>query len=91
MKIKDGQKFALLRLCQKYIKGRNGRLFLVGKILKKEIQSFDDLSITDWQIIRNFAYDNWSNDDWTISNKFANLAMQISDEYEISLGQGMLF
>ena len=88
MQIKEGQQFALLKLCQKFIKGRNGRLFLVGKILNKEIKSFEDLTIIDWQVIRNLAYENWT---WTISIKFANLANQLADEYEISLGQGTMF
>ena len=91
MQIKEGQRFALIKLCQNYIKSRNGRLFLVSKILDKEVKSFSELSIDDWQLIRNLAYENWYQDDWTIDTRFANLAYKYAEEYELSLGQGTLF
>lgn len=92
MKIKDGQKFALIKLCQRFTPDRAGRLYLITKLVGREIMTTDDLTISDWQVIRNRAYPDWASDDWEPSEKFKTEAYNIIREYEkVVLGQGELF
>lgn len=92
MQIKDGQKLALIKLCQRFTPDRGGRLYLISKLLGREITTTDGLTVSDWQIIRNQAYPNWSNDNWEAGEEFKVSAQGIIREYEREvLGQGELF
>jgi len=80
----------LRKLCGNYAKTENGKLFLLSKLIKREIKDVSDVKIAEWRIIRNWAYPDWRTEDWTIGQKFANEANRVMEEYEISKGQGVL-
>jgi len=92
MKIKDGQRFALNKLIQHWALNRKMRLHIISELLNKQIESTSDLTIWDWQTIRNMAYDNWADDDWNYSEEFDAKIKKIADVYEREvMGQGSLF
>ena len=92
MQIKDGQKFALIKLCQRFTKGRHERLWFLSQLLGKTIETSDELSIEDWRKIRDMAYSNWSNDDWEVSQEFLIGGWELHRQYEKEIvGQGELF
>lgn len=90
--IKDGQKLALIKLCQRFTKSRHCRLWILSKLLNKQVVSTGELFLSDWRQIRNEAYPNWHNDDWTISDEFISKGRKLQREYESEvLGQKDLF
>lgn len=92
MQIRDGQKLALIKLCQRFTKSRHCRLWMLSKLLNKEVNSTDELYLSDWRQIRNQAYPNWPNDDWTISEEFMAEGWRLERAYEKEvLGQQDLF
>jgi len=92
MQIKDGQKLALIKLCQRFVKGRNARLWIISQLLDREIKSTGELSIDDWRRIRNKAYPVWADDVWEISEEFGQEMHKLSQRYEKEiLGQTVLF
>ena len=92
MKITDGQKLALIKLCQRFTKNRDARLWILSQLLSKEVNSTDELSIEDWRKIRNQAYPDWPNDNWEMSDKFLSIGNNLYLRYEKEvLGQGALF
>lgn len=92
MQIKDGQKLALIKLCQRFVKGREARLWVLSQLLDKKVTTTEELFVTDWQKIRDEAYPNWPNDDWEISEGFANKVNELKYRYEREvLGQLALF
>ena len=92
MNITDGQKLALIKLCQKFVKGRDGRLWILSQLLNKEVNSTSELSINDWRKIRDMAYPHWPDNDWTISDEFMSIGNNLRLRYEKEvLGQMALF
>lgn len=90
--IKDGQKLALIKLCQRFTKNRHCRLWILSKLLNKQVESTENLLLSDWRQIRDEAYPSWPNDDWTISDEFMSKGRQLQREYEREvLGQKDLF
>jgi hypothetical protein len=91
--IKDGQKLALIKLCQKLSDGgRDERLFIVSELLGKPVESFNDLTIDNWRSIRDRAYPNWSDDNWEIGKDFAAKVGEIVRRYQTQvLGQLSMF
>lgn len=88
--ILDGQEYSLRKLCGNYAKTEIGKLFLLSKLIKREIKDVSDVKISEWRIVRNWAYQDWRIGDWTVGQKFANEAIRIMEEYEVSKGQGVL-
>ena len=92
VKIRDGQKFALLKLCQKYTKSRGCRLWILSELLGKSVESTEELSLQDWRRIRDEAYPDWHNDDWLTSKEFDSKMRGLVFRYEKEvLGQMGLF
>lgn len=93
MQIKPGQKLVLIKLCQRIIgDDREARLYLISHLLDKEVESFNNLTVSDWQRIRDKAFPNWPDNDWTISKEFDAEALQIARQYQIEiLGQLLMF
>jgi hypothetical protein len=91
--IRPGQKFVLIKLCENFVgQDREARLFLIARLLGKEVKSTNDLTIGDWQKIRNEAYPRWCDDDWTVGNGFTKKARTIYRQYQTEvLGQLSMF
>lgn len=90
----DGQKLAIIKLSQKAMRSnnRNIRSYFLSQLLDRNIGSVNELQSSDWQFIRNLAYQNWQNDDWEISQPFMEKAGKIKRQYEEEvLGQRNLF
>ncbi len=92
-KIEDGQKYALIRLCKRFSQdSREERLFIVSKLLGKQVESFNDLMVRDWRKIRDQAYPNWPDDDWEVGDDFAVKIREIARRYQTEvLGQLSMF
>lgn len=92
MKIKDGQRLALYRLLKRYTDTAHGMLFLVSRMTGRTVRSLGDLSVKEWQEIRNEAFPNWVEDDWTVSEDFDDRCHALHRQYlEEKLGQKALF
>lgn len=91
--ITKGQKLALILLPKKLgISSRDERLFLVSQLLGREIDTFNDLSLGDWQRVRNKAYPRWWENDWELSDPLKQQVAGILRVYrEQVLGQMPLF
>lgn len=90
--ITDGQRLALILLSKKCgARSRDERLFLVSHLLGREVDTFNSLSLNDWQRIRNGAYPRWWDNDWKISDAFKQQVAGILQVYrEQVLGQLVL-
>ena len=92
MAITDGQKLALIKLCQNFARPRKWRLYFLSKLLAKEVESTSELSVEDWRTVRNMAYPNWPDNDWTIGDGFLIEGYTLYAKYEKEvLGQMSLF
>jgi len=93
MMITDGQRLALILLAKKLgVSSRDERLFLVSQLLSKEVETFNDLALTDWQTIRNKAYPRWWDDNWEVSEPFKQQVAGILRQYREQVqGQIPLF
>lgn len=92
MVMTDGQKFALIKLCGNYAKDRGQRLYLLSQLLGRTINTSNDCTQEDWRKIRNEAYQNWSNDDWSVCEPFIAKSQTICAKYEEEvMGQARLF
>ena len=90
--ISDGQLFALNRLIGKFAPDRPKRLFVLGKLLNKEVKSSTELTLENWRYIRDKAYPAWMKDDWTINEAFTGEVRGFVKQYEKEvLGQKELF
>ena len=91
-KITDGQRFAIFKLFERMKCDRGGRLWILSKLLEREVKTTADLTLNEWRTIRNSAYPNWVNNDWEISSEFWMSIREIKKQYEIEvLGQTMMF
>lgn len=91
--ITDGQMFALNKLIERFTgKDREARLWVISKLIDREIESTADLWLAEWQTIRNWAYPDWVNDNWEVSEQFASecavLVLRFNEEVR---GQLRLF
>jgi len=91
-KISDGQRFAIIKLFGKYTNERSCRLWLIGKIIGREIITTADITLSEWRKIRNEAYPNWGANDWETSDGWNRKCRELVDEYETEIiGQKRLF
>ena len=77
-----GQRFVLISLCNSFIKGDPGSLYLLSHLLDKDIKSIDQITPTDWKYIRDFAYPDWKNNNWEIGKEFSMRCSEIKENYE---------
>lgn len=89
--ILEGQEYSARRLLSQFAKTEKGKVFVLSKLIKREIGEIADMKVGEWEILRRWAYSRWMVGDWTIEDKFRNVASRIAEEYEVSLGQGILF
>lgn len=80
--VTGGQKFALIKLCQKFTQSRNGRLYLLSSLIEEPIKSTSDITKPEWQAIRNSAYPNWSDNDWAMCDEFKAKCQTIISKFE---------
>jgi len=92
MQIRDGQKLALIKLSQKFVKGRKARLFLISDLIGREIKSTSELSVNEWRKVRDAAYPDWPNDNWEVAENFKHKCRAIAQRYEKEvIGQQVMF
>ena len=90
--ITDGQRFALNKLVGGVAKDRHCRLFVIGDLLGRKIETTATLTVGDWRQIRNMAYNNWGAGDWTPTAEFIGKCRGIAEKYEVEVvGQKLLF
>ena len=80
--ITDGQKFALVKLCSQFTKLRQGRLYLLTELIGRQIVSTSDVLIGEWRKIRDEAYPNWSDDNWSVCDEFTSKCQTIISDFE---------
>ena len=96
-KIKSGQVYSLNRLISDAIENtgaecnREARLYVVSQLLDKDVKSTKNLTIGDWQTIRDDAYPNWESGEWEPSVKFEGKVARLYEEYLENQGQDKLF
>jgi hypothetical protein len=92
MNITDGQKLALVRLVGNVTDIAAARYYILSKMVDRNIEHTSELTLEEWRLIRNEAYPNWYNDDWSISDKFLSKLQVFYDIYETEImGQKKLF
>jgi hypothetical protein len=90
--IEDGQVYALNSLIGKVATHRDMRLWIVGKLIGREIESTKDMTVSEWQQVRDEAYPNWVDDDWEACDDFMDKLNSLKREYERDvMGQQGLF
>lgn len=68
------------------------QLFVMSRYIGRELDSLTDLTYGDWQALRDNAYPNWKDWDWTPDLQFINKLRVFMDEYrETVLGQKRMF
>lgn len=92
MNITDGQKLALVKLCGKVTTDSAGRHYILSKLTNRTIEHTSDLMLNEWRTIRDEAYPDWPQNDWSLSDKFLSKLRLCYEEYETEvIGQGKLF
>ena len=91
MELSRGQQFAMLSLFGKFTTNRDVRLSLVSALLHRQIETFQELMVDDWQKIRDDAYPNWQNNDWEPCEDFKNKIADLLRAMEVENGQGDMF
>ena len=92
MMINEGQRFAVIKLFGHFASDRNARLWILSQMFGREIKSTNELTLNEWRQIRDKAYLNWVNSDWTVSDEFIKDGHRRFEEYEEKvLGQKKLF
>lgn len=91
--VTDGQKFALNKLVDAVAKGdRNMRLYILSKLIGREVGSSAQVRLDEWRKVRNTATPAWSDNDWTVADSFTRRLGALANEYrEQVLGQERLF
>ena len=89
--IKDGQLLSLRRLVSGVTQDKPGQLFIVRKLIDREVQSLAQLTQTEWRSIRNEAFPNWRDDNWTPDPMFIIKLHGLRGQYLESIGQLRLF
>jgi len=90
--IKPGQLYALNRLMGQFTTSRSERLFVVSQLIGREISSTKELTVREWQRIRNQASPYWEADDWEACREFKTQVTVLVEQYrEDVLGQKRLF
>ena len=89
MKITRGQMYSLINISKTVgATERAARLYLVSQLLEREIETFKELSLSDWRFIRERAFPNWFEGDWEVCHAFMAKATTILNRYrEDVLGQ----
>ena len=88
----DGQIFAATKLIGNLTKTRDERLYVASKLIDRDIQSFKELSKSEWRMLRDSAYDNWVGNVWEVSDKFKSKVNALRHKYEVEVvGQTLLF
>jgi len=82
-KISKGQIYALNKLINSLIKDedRELRLYVISKILGRDIDSTKNLTFDDWELIRDRAYDDWWNNNWEPTESFKDTVSFWEDKY----------
>ncbi|MBN1964852.1 MAG: hypothetical protein JW910_09405 [Anaerolineae bacterium] len=90
--ITPGQRYALNKLLSEFAAGPDVHLFVISRLVEREITNTSELLLSEWQTIRNEAFPRWTANDWTISDAFRARVADLIEEYrELILGQLRLF
>jgi hypothetical protein len=90
-RIKDGQLVAVRRLVGDVVKDKPGQLYVVSQLVGRNLRTLADLTAAEWRMIRNDAYPNWKDDDWTVSAAFKAKLTGLRNDYLESMGQMRMF
>jgi len=95
--INQGQTFALNKLLEPYTReDRPCRLYVVSRLIGREVSSTTDLTLREWQRIRDAAWhydpDADGQERWILKPEFGSRCAALAEEYrEQVLGQQRLF
>ena len=71
---------------------RDKRLWIASQLIGRTIGSFDDLTLQDWRKVRNAAYPDWPQNDWTVGDAFRRELAHLGSQYDETVtGQMRLF
>lgn len=93
MNITHGQ-LVNLRILLKRVDAVNdeAQIFVMRRYIGHDLEYLGDLTYGDWQTIRDDAYPNWKDWDWTPGDTFLHKLRALMDEYrETVLGQKRLW
>ena len=86
--ISGGQRFSLNKLLSGYAKARADRLYLLSTIIGRAVGSSSHVTLAEWRKLRDEAWPEWTNNNWTPGEAFDKKARAIMREYEVDvLGQ----
>jgi hypothetical protein len=90
--LKFGQLYALRELCSKAAgsSGHAERVWLLSRLLGREVTTSNEVTHREWQALRDEAYPCWPENDWTMSDKFIAKGRAIMRKYAESIGQLVL-
>jgi hypothetical protein len=90
--INDGQRFALNKLVNQFADCREARLYVLSALTGRPLASSSAVTVGEWRRIRDEAYPNWPDDDWTVAEAFAAKVFALVNRYrEEVCGQLRLF
>lgn len=92
--LRKGQLFALRRLLDEVLRGRKldtdqTRLWILSQYLEENFASMAQVKRGHWRIVRDAAYPNWPDDDWTMDLTFRNRIASLANRYEEEVNSQM--
>ncbi len=70
----------------------DGWVYIVGRLIGREISRLGALTRQEWSTLRNRMYPHWTEDDWTLDAAFRTEIATLWNQYrETVLGQRRLF
>lgn len=91
-KIKPGQQVALKKLLEGAgFVDKVGQVWVAQQLTGKDVRTLADLSQDDWRAIRNYAYPNWTEEEWVVCREYAAMLAGYREVYLELMGQRRLF
>ena len=87
--LSKGQLWAVVKLCKEATgyDGHNERVALLSGLTGRQVCSSKEITLAEWRRIRDAAYPNWPENDWTMSQQFRARAQAIMRQFLEDLGQ----
>ena len=91
--IEAGQAIAVMRLLAPFTnKDRGCGVYIISRLIGREVQSVYGMNSQEWRKFRNEAYPYWRSDNWEVAVEFkAKIAELVGQYHETVLGQKRLF
>jgi hypothetical protein len=89
LSLSKGQLWAVVKLCKEAtgFDGHNERVALLSGLAGRQVSSSKEITLAEWRRIRDAAYPNWPENDWTMAAAFKAKAQGILRQFLEDLGQ----